>query len=314
MSGLNKKITWQIAATYKFFTHENPEQHLDGLRKEADRLGVRGIFVLAEEGLNTTSAAPDRRRLDAWIQHLEQRFGISLDCKFSESEKTPFRRLALKLRPEICTTGNTELVVDESLNNHLTPAEWDRMIAEEDPVLIDTRNDYEYELGTFRNALNPHTGAFSEFFDRVDEMKIPADKPILIFCTGGIRCHKGIYELQRRGYRNVYQLQGGILNYLKEHSEGQSNWQGSCFVFDHRVAVGDNLQPVEGIGLCTHCGNPASETVDCHRCDGKAYVCENCRTDSIKGITCSKDCANHWAERPGQRSRRRKSGELAHRM
>lgn len=155
---------WHVAATYLFFPLKDPAGHVEGLKSEAARLDVGGIFVLAPEGLNTTCAAPSRVRLDAWIRHLEQRFSIELACKYSTSHKQPFRRLAMKVRSEICTTGNPDLQVDNSENNHITPEEWDRMIAEEDPVIIDTRNRYEYELGTFRGAINPKTDKFSDFF------------------------------------------------------------------------------------------------------------------------------------------------------
>ncbi|AFG38341.1 sulfurtransferase [Spirochaeta africana] len=284
---------YHIAATYSFFPIDDPALHQEAIRSEAARLDIRGIFVLAPEGLNTTCAAPSRPALDAWIGFLQQHFQIRLDCKYSQSARRPFKRLAFKLRPEICTTGNTRLEVDNSQNHHLDPAQWDTMLDDPDSVVIDTRNHYEYELGSFRGAINPRTDSFREFFDKVEEMDIPRDRNIMIFCTGGIRCHKGIVELQRRGYHNVWQLQGGILRYLEERPAG--SFQGDCFVFDHRVAVGPDLLPVPGLGLCVHCGNPAREQVPCVRGDGSGYVCTDCQRDPVRGSTCSKDCANKHA-------------------
>ena len=122
---------------------------------------------------------------------------------------------------------------------------------------------------------------------------------MLIFCTGGIRCEKGILEMQRRGFNNVYQLEGGILNYL-EKKPGQE-FEGECFVFDHRVAVDQDLKPSARYKLCPHCGQPAETKIECGRCDSEAFVCGDCLTQNFKANTCSKNCAYHFERFPGKK-------------
>jgi UPF0176 protein len=198
------------------------------------------------------------------------------------------------------TLGTPELVPSEGVNHHLSPAEWNQVLkTENDFVMIDTRNWYETQIGTFKGALDPKTEQFTEFPEFVEKQKIPQDKKMLIFCTGGIRCEKGILELQRRGYKNVYQLEGGILNYLKEYPNDQ--FEGECFVFDHRVALDQNLQPSTKYGLCPHCGQPSEIKIDCLRCDSEELICVDCAKLEFKKDTCSKNCAHQWKLHPGRK-------------
>ena len=296
---------YYITAGYHFLALENLD-HLATLVKEtAKTYEITGIFILGPEGINCTCAAVDLEKQNLWKKFLTNEFAQEMDFKDSVSEKPPFRRFSLKIRPEICTTKGTHLLSDHEMNNHVEPKEWNRILKEEkDWVMIDTRNWYEYEIGTFQGAINPQTDKFSDFFSQVEDLTIPKDKKILIFCTGGIRCHKGIKELQQKGYEKVFQLQGGILKYLEEYPQDQ--FQGECFVFDHRVAVDQNLHPTKTFGLCPHCGNPAKIKHTCVRCDSHAFICDECTGISDRQATCSKNCSYHFRLHPERKVRRGK--------
>lgn len=291
-----------ITAFYHFFPVDHCEETRRVLLSEAEAKGVKGIFILGPEGINSTCAAPSTEVRQEWEKFLRTFFGIPLEVKHSVSEAAPFRRFSVKIRQEICTTRRGHILRDHEDNNHLEPSEWNRIVHDDpEAVLIDTRNWYEYEMGTFRGALNPQTDKFSDFFDQVDKLDLPKDKKILIFCTGGIRCHKGIHELQSRGYSQVYQLKGGILKYLEEYPHQE--FQGECFVFDHRVSVDQNLQPSVRYGLCAHCGNPGVLKHTCLRCGEEGFLCQVCETIPDRKATCSKNCAYHYRLHPDRKVR-----------
>lgn len=168
--------------------------------------------------------------------------------------------------------------------------------------MIDTRNWYETKIGTFKGAVNPKIDVFTEFPKFISEQAIKKDEKLLIFCTGGIRCEKGILQLQEAGFNDVYQLDGGILNYLKEYPNDQ--FEGECFVFDHRVAVDQELKPTKTYDLCPHCGQPAATTIDCKRCDTKQAVCDDCQTLEWKKETCSKHCAHQLELHPERKGKK----------
>jgi UPF0176 protein len=168
--------------------------------------------------------------------------------------------------------------------------------------MIDTRNWYEYKIGTFQGALNPDIEKFTDFPEYIEKQGISKDKKMLIFCTGGIRCEKGILELQQQGYEKVYQLEGGILNYLAQYPRDE--FKGECFVFDHRVAVDQNLSPSKNYVLCPHCGQPGDTSIVCKRCDHEDKICESCAQLTYKKETCSKNCAHQWELNPGRKGLR----------
>lgn len=291
-----------ISAYYKFVPLTNLEDHRQALLDKAVELGVRGIFILGPEGINSTCSAPSALARSSWETWLESRFAPGITFKHAEADQVPFRRFIVKIRPEIVTAGRPDLQASDGPNHHLTPAEWNRVLKEEnDWVMLDTRNWYEYEMGTFAGALNPQTDKFTDFFDQVDSLNLPKDKKLLIFCTGGIRCHKGILELQDRGYSNVWQLEGGILKYLEEFPDDQ--FKGECFVFDHRVAVDQQLRPTTRYGLCPHCGNPAAEKITCVRCDHSTLICSECAGHDTRKLTCSKNCHHHYLKHPGRKAK-----------
>lgn len=307
MNSASDTLTTQnyyVTTFYKFLRLDNPEQVQKDLEQKAEELSVRGLVILGHEGFNSTIAAPSVVSFEAWKQFIRDYFSCpDLFFKDSVSHKAPFRMFKAKIREEIVTTGIPEEMPPEGKNFHLTPDEWDKVIKEEtDFVMIDTRNWYEYKIGTFKGALNPNIEKFTDFPQYIEQQGIAKDKKMLIFCTGGIRCEKGILELQKQGYNNVYQLDGGIINYLQQ--KPNEEFEGECFVFDHRVALDQNLQPSKKYGLCPHCGQPSEIKVTCKRCDSDELICSDCVKLEFKKDTCSKNCAYHYQLHPDRKAPR----------
>lgn len=297
--------TYFISTFYKFKKDPQPEKtklFLETLARETDS---RGLIIIGPEGFNATICAKTTESFEKFKAHIRDYFATpDLFFKDSISNVCPFRRFKVKIRDEIVTLGDTTLVPYDldGKNHHLSPTEWNHVMKNEDHVIIDTRNWYETKIGTFKGALNPMTDQFTEFPKFLESKNIPKDKKVLIFCTGGIRCEKGILEVQKQGYENVYQLYGGILNYLKEYPEDQ--FEGECFVFDHRVAVDQHIQPTKEFRLCPHCGQPGKTKIECKRCDTIELICEDCATLEFKQVTCSKNCAHHFELHPERKAQR----------
>jgi UPF0176 protein len=237
---------------------------LDALREEIQESalahGLRGTVLLAEEGINGMLAGLPRAvdQFAEWLSAKPPFEGI--EFKRSRSKDVPFGKLVVKIKPEIVTMRVDGVDAVSRTAPHLPPEqfrEWLR--ANEDMVVIDTRNDYEYQLGTFRGAVNPDTEAFNEFPDYVrrrrDELE---DKKVVMFCTGGIRCEKATSWMLEEGFDKVYQLEGGILNYFEQVPDADRDWEGECFVFDGRVAVNTRLAETDA-QLCPDCGSPICE-------------------------------------------------------
>ncbi|RYZ75434.1 MAG: hypothetical protein EOP06_32390, partial [Proteobacteria bacterium] len=243
-------VNYYVTTFYKFQHLADPEATKLSLENQALAFDVRGLIIIGSEGFNATISCASPEGFESFKSFIREYFqSADLLFKDSRSHKAPFRRFKVKIREEIVTLGTPELAPESANNHHLSPAEWDRVLKEEkDILLIDTRNWYETKIGTFKGAVNPLIDKFTEFPDYVEKNEIPKDKKMLIFCTGGIRCEKGILELQRQGFNNVFQLEGGIINYLKEFPDQE--YEGECFVFDHRVALDQKLEPTEKYGLC----------------------------------------------------------------
>lgn len=290
-----------IASFYQFMKLNDLPSIQRSLTEKAAELDIKGLVIIAEEGFNSTCAAPSLFALNSWKEFLLSYFKLpSLFFKDSESRKAPFRRFKVNIRSEIVTTGIPEMSPPQGYNSHISPTEWNRILSEDsDFVLIDTRNSYEYKIGTFEQALNPNIEKFTEFPKYIEAQGVSKEKKMLIFCTGGIRCEKGILELQKKGYSNVHQLDGGILNYIKEFPDG--HFKGECFVFDHRVALNQNLEPSSIYGLCPHCGQPADLTIVCKRCDSEQRICNDCSDLEFKKETCSKNCAYQYKLHPSKK-------------
>ena len=293
-----------ITTYYKFMPISDVEATKDFFNSCAEKYNIKGLIILAKEGFNSTVSGNSEQNLDSYKKALLEHFQLEkLNFKDSQSDKAPFRRFIVKVRPEIVTLGTPELQPPEGKNYHLSPSEWNQVMKNEtDYTIIDTRNWYETKIGTFKGAVNPMTDQFTEFPEFMEKQNISKDQKVLIFCTGGIRCEKGILDLHKSGYKNIYQLDGGILNYLKEYPNDQ--FEGECFVFDHRVAVDQNLQPTTQYDLCPHCGQPAQTEIDCKRCDTHKLICEDCAELDWKKDTCSKNCAYQYELHPERKGKK----------
>lgn len=291
--------------TFYYFT---PLTELENVKQawesKAHELNIFGLVILGTEGFNTTCCSDSNENLNTFKQWVVDTYNChGMMFKDSVSDVLPFGRYRAKIRPEIVTLHTPELTPDNNKHQHLSPSEWNDVLKNDpEAVVIDTRNWYEYKIGTFAKALNPNIDKFTEFPDWFEKKGIEKDKKILIFCTGGIRCEKGIYELERQGYHNVYQLEGGIINYLAQNPHDQ--FKGECFVFDHRVALDQNLQPTKQYALCPHCGQPAEIQKQCKRCDTNYLVCSDCDPKLDLKDLCSKNCVYHFKLHPDRKGRR----------
>lgn len=214
---------------------------------------LNGMVLVAPDGVNATLAG-DTDTLTAIETWLADRMPLST-IKRSQSPFAPFRRWKVVRRRETVTSGPIGQSGEPA--RHLSPAEWHEMMQRPEVMLLDVRNDYEIRLGTFRGAVDPQTNSFTEFADYVSKLDLPKSQPILTFCTGGIRCEKAAPYLKAQGFSEVYQLDGGILNYIEHYPEGF--FEGECFVFDDRVALDQNLQPTVRYRRCPECGQPGGE-------------------------------------------------------
>jgi UPF0176 protein len=268
-----------VAALYKFATLDNHQEMQSGLLAFCDAQGIKGTLLLAEEGINGTVAGT-RAAIDALLAYLKSDSRLAdLEHKESFSDDMPFYRIKVRVKKEIVTLGVPGISPNKKVGTYVKPKDWNSIISDPDVVVIDTRNDYEYQIGTFKGALDPNTETFSEFPKYVSSHLDPAkNKKVAMFCTGGIRCEKASSYMLEQGFEEVYHLQGGILKYLEEVPPEQSLWEGECFVFDQRVAVKHGLEIGE-YDLCHGCRFPISpedkrseeyvEGISCPRCFDK---------------------------------------------
>ncbi|WP_416677353.1 rhodanese-related sulfurtransferase [Candidatus Pseudothioglobus sp. Uisw_016] len=265
-----------ICALYKFTRLDDFEEIQGPLRIFLDSLNIRGTLLLAKEGVNGTIAGDN----DSIMKSLDylQKDGrlVGLEYKFSYSEKPPFKRLKVKLKKEIVTLGVSDIDPIFSSGTYVKPADWNELINDPDVVLIDTRNNYEFEIGSFKGSINPNTETFREFPAYTkNNLEKYRDKKIAMFCTGGIRCEKSTAYLKSKGFENVFHLQGGILKYLEEVKEDESLWEGECFVFDDRVAVKHNLE-LGKYDQCHACRFPITDEDKEHPYYEKGASCPRC--------------------------------------
>jgi UPF0176 protein len=268
-----------VAALYHFTTLKDYEALRAPLQDMCDHLEIKGTLLLAQEGINGTVAGTDEAiaELIGFLQ-ADPRMA-DIDHKKSRAKDMPFYRMKVRLKKEIVTMGVDGVDPNEIVGTYVDPKDWNDLINDPDVVLIDTRNDYEVEIGTFKGAINPDTETFREFPAWVDDNKDRLNKPkIAMFCTGGIRCEKASSFMKTKGYDEVFHLKGGILKYLENVPKDESLWDGECFVFDQRVAVGHGLS--EGhYDQCFACRYPITDEekqsplyvkgISCHRCHGK---------------------------------------------
>jgi UPF0176 protein len=282
-----------ISTFYRFLPLAQAKVEEIKIRLEnlAGELEVRGLCLLGCEGINATVSGP-AEGIRGFQGHVRELLGTDeITFKDSVAKKHPFLVFKVKIKNEIVSLGKPQLVPATPVNHHLAPHEWHKAVQDPDALVLDTRNDYEVDLGKFRNAIDFRLKEFNEFPERLKQAGIEKDRRVLMYCTGGIRCEKAILEMHEQGYKNVAQLDGGILNYLKEFPEQE--FEGDCFVFDYRVAVDQKLQPSEKYSLCPHCGQPARAPVTCVKCGREEVICPRCADAGV--ATCSKNCAHHHA-------------------
>ncbi len=273
MSAMSKYV---VAALYHFTKFADHKSLRAPLQAVCDAHGVKGSLLLAHEGINGTIAGT-RAGIDAVLKAVRALPGCAeLEHKESFASDMPFLRMKVKLKKEIVTLGVPSVDPTAHVGHYVDPQDWNDLITQDDVVVIDTRNDYEVEIGTFEGAVDPETKSFREFPDWWAKNKDRFhNKRVAMFCTGGIRCEKSTNYLLGEGIEDVYHLKGGILKYLEEVPAENSKWNGECFVFDSRVSVGHGLKEGD-YELCYACRMPLApedfdrpeyeKGVSCHRC------------------------------------------------
>lgn len=232
-----------VCALYKFVTLENYEAMRQPLLDVMLENHIKGTLLLAAEGINGTISGP-REGIDNLLAYLNADVRINpVSSKESLHDDAPFYRTKVKLKKEIVTLGVEGIDPLKTVGTYVKPQDWNALISDPDVTVIDTRNDYEIEIGSFKHAIDPKTQTFREFPEYVKEHLDPSkNKKVAMFCTGGIRCEKSTAYLKEQGFDEVYHLEGGILQYLEDVPKEESLWEGDCFVFDNRVAVNHDLE------------------------------------------------------------------------
>lgn len=241
----NKKIA--ILSLYCFINIREPEFLIPKLLLVGKKKYVRGTILVSHEGFNGSISGSYENIQIVLEEIIKLTDATDINIKINYSDIHPFQKLKVKLKKEIVAIGIPDLNTNELKGDYIEPENWDKFITSPGVITIDTRNDYEVEVGTFKSAINPHTETFKQFPDWVKQNEaLLQGKKIAMFCTGGIRCEKSTSLLKNLGYAEVYHLKGGILQYLEDTQNKNNLWQGECFVFDDRRAVADNLTPAVG--------------------------------------------------------------------
>jgi UPF0176 protein len=261
-------MAFTVAALYRFTRFHEPAALRAPLLALCEAQGIKGTLLLAREGINGTIAG-SADGIAQVLAHIRSLPGCAdLDVKYSTAETMPFGRLKVRVKREIVTMGEPEIDPLASVGTYVSAQDWNALISDPETIVIDTRNDYEVAVGTFPGAINPGTRAFRQFpawFRREREHLLAKPRKVAMFCTGGIRCEKSTAFLKAEGIEEVYHLQGGILRYLEDVPPEQSLWQGECFVFDERVALGHGLAEGEH-SLCRACGRAVPSDESCAGC------------------------------------------------
>jgi UPF0176 protein len=269
-----------VTSFYKFVDLPNYHELKEPWLTFCNEQGIKGTILLAHEGING-SVSGNREMIDAFYNRLKayKEFG-GVDIKENPVATQPFQKMKVRLKKEIVSLGVNDLDMSK-IGDYVAVEEWDEFISRDDVITIDTRNDYECEVGTFKGAVDPKTKNFKEFpkwlENHMDDLQ---GKKVAMFCTGGIRCEKSTALLKNAGLQEVYHLKGGILNYLAQTKNPNKKWQGQCFVFDDRAVVDDNLLPSEV--NCSSCGKLNSRDDITHRRNQKRIYCAEC-FDSLYG-------------------------------
>ena len=275
-STLDKYI---ISTFYKFLVLENYKELKIKFDKSFSKTNIKGTILLANEGINGTIAGSenDLKKFFLYMDKFSQFKDIT--PKFSSSNKNPFLRMKVRLKKEIVTIGVPEVSPSNLVGKYLNVEEWNEFLNESDSMIIDTRNNYEVSIGTFKNSINPKIKSFRDFPKWVQKnliyKKVSKKSKIGMFCTGGIRCEKSTSYLKQLGFENVFHLDGGILKYLENVKSDENEWKGECFVFDYRVSLNDSLEKGE-YDMCYACRMPLSKENKKNKHYLKGQSCEYC--------------------------------------
>jgi UPF0176 protein len=288
-----------VVSFYRFVDVADPVGVCKSLQELCDSKSLLGTVLIASEGVNGTlagSAEAIREVLDCLRNVLK--LTTDIDSRLTEAQEPPFRRMRVRAKNEIVTLGRPDIRPQRHTGAHVSPDEWNRLVSRPETLVIDTRNHYEIEVGTFPGAIDPRTDSFREFPAFAGQLATAdRSRPVAMFCTGGIRCEKASALMQDLGFDEVYQLQGGILNYLETVDAKDSLWQGECFVFDTRVAVDRDL--AEGA------------YVQCHACRRPLSSEDISSLHYREGVSCSKCIHDIDADRHARLEERRRQLELA---
>jgi len=261
-----------ISGFYKFKKIINIKKNKKNLQNYFVNNSIRGTIILSQEGINGTISGK-KKKLDLAINKIKKIFKFNNfdSLNYSKSKFQPFHRGKVKIKKEVVPMGIK--VLKRKLKNHVEPSKWNKLINDENTFLIDVRKPFEYDVGTFNGAVNPQVNNFREFPKYLKNLH--KDKNIAMFCTGGIRCEKAGVYLQTTGFQNVYQLKGGIINYLKKIKKNKSLWRGECYVFDNRVSIKHGLVP-GNFSMCSGCRKPISNKDKKSQKYEEGVSCPNC--------------------------------------
>ena len=247
---------FEVLGFYKFIKINALKKNKDILQKLLIQNNLRGTIIIAKEGLNGTISGKSKNIL-ILINKLQSLFSFKKFDSHNKSKSSfqPFHKPKVKIKKEIVPMNLTLNPKERNLNTHLDPREWNKLIKKKDTHIIDTRKPFEYEVGTFKKSINPNINNFRDFPKYLKKLK--KNRPIAMFCTGGIRCEKTSVFLKKKGFKNIYQLNGGILNYLQKMKKEESLWKGECFVFDNRISLKHGLKSGT-FKMCSGCRKPIS--------------------------------------------------------
>ncbi|MGF1748114.1 rhodanese-related sulfurtransferase [Vibrio cionasavignyae] len=287
-----------VCALYKFVTLNDYQDIRQPLTEILTTNAIRGTLLLASEGINGTVAGK-RESINALLHWFQQDSRLKdVVYKESFSDTQPFNRTKVKLKKEIVTMGVEGIDPLNVVGTYVKPKDWNELISDPDVLLVDTRNDYEVDIGTFKNAVNPNTETFREFPQYVaDNLDPTKHKKVAMFCTGGIRCEKSTAYMKEQGFEEVYHLEGGILKYLEDVPEQDSMWEGDCYVFDGRVAVNHQLEK-SGYDVCNACRLPIT-------------IEDQASEHFEKGVSCPKCVDKHSDEQKARFREREKQVQLS---
>jgi UPF0176 protein len=289
-------MDYQVLLYYKYVAIDDPEVFKEEHRALCEEIGLMGRILVAHEGMNgTVSGTVEQTEKYMEAVHADPRFA-DMPFKIEESEGHAFKKLKVKVKPEIVNLSLEEdLNPNEKTGKHLSPKEFYEAMQDEDVVILDARNDYEYDLGHFKNAIRPDIEAFRDLPKWVREnFNEYKDKKVLTYCTGGIRCEKFSGFLVEEGYKDVSQLEGGIISYGYDPEVKGRLWDGKLYVFDERISVPVNrTEEATVVGKCCHCGEAEERIVKCGNpeCNVHLIMCEDCEHEHKRA--CSKECQEH---------------------